>query len=142
MARLNVFQREIEKKKQAFLRGELEARKELLEEVNYRLIERCPKDTGYTASQINVGLESNNTSTDNPIGPQAAIQRNNAVIARITSLTTRVFFTLAVKWARKLEYGSSDQSPAGFFGITLSEFPELARRAYGRIGSKNGLTKI
>lgn len=142
MANLNVFQRELERKKQAFLAGELEARKELLSEVNYRLIERCPRDTGYTASQINVGLERNDTRTDNPIGTQAAIQRNNATIERMTSLMTRVFFTLAVKWANRLEHGWSQQAPAGFFGLTLAEFPELARRAYGRIGTKAGLRKV
>lgn len=138
--KLNQFQRAIEEKKQAFLRGELEARKELLFEVFYRIVLRSPVDTGRFRANWNVGLERNDTNTLAPPDPsgQSAITEALVVLARMTSTQTRVFITNALPYANRLEYGHSDQAPAGMVGVTLAEFPELARRTYARLGGKGG----
>jgi hypothetical protein len=144
MASLNVFQRSLEKQKQAFLAGELEARKELLFEVLYRIVIRSPVDSGKFRACWNVGLERNNTSTLAPPDPtgQSAITEALAVLSRMKSTNTRVFITNGLVYGNRLEHGWSDQAPAGMVGITLAEFPELARRAYGRIGGKGGLKNV
>ena len=138
--KLNQFQRAIEQKKQAFMRGELEARKELLFECFYRIVLRSPVDTGKFRANWNVGLERNDTNTLAPPDPsgQSAITEALATLARITSNNTRVFFTNALPYANRLEHGWSQQAPAGMVGVTLAEFPELARKAYARLGGKGG----
>lgn len=142
----DAFNKMIDEKVKAVQAGEVAARGDILFEIGYRVISRTPVASGNARSQWNAGLERNDTNTNNAIDPtgQDAVNRLQAVIARIGSTQTRFFFTNALPYAQRLENGWSDQAPAGMVQVTLAEFPQIAReKLYARTGGKGGaLSKV
>lgn len=147
--RLNVFQRKLKETAERVKAGELEARKEIAEEVVYRIVSRTPVDKGGARANWNVGLERNDTTTNHAPDPsgQTAITRANETLSRVQSNNTRIFITNALPYINRLENGWSDQAPNGMVAVTLAEFPIFARqklfariraKLFARIGGKGG----
>lgn len=93
------------------------------QDVLAKVVFRSPVDTGRFRANWNVGLDVINTST-NAAPDKSGQMAINGGTARINSWTGEqiIYMTNSLPYAIPLEYGHSQQAPAGMVRITVTEF--------------------
>ncbi len=95
------------------------------------LIQRSPVDTGLFRGNWNTGIGAPDSSTNETDTTGASsIARLNARLAA-WSMGKTIYITNHLPYARRLEYGWSQQAPQGMVRITVTEFQNYCRDAVG-----------
>ncbi len=85
-----------------------------------QLIKKSPVDEGVFRGNWNVGLNKTNISVDGDRRFREAIAEGNSVIGSIKSGDS-IDLSNALPYAMRIEYGWSDQAPAGVVRVTQYE---------------------
>jgi hypothetical protein len=105
--------------------------KKLAVDIDARLVQKSPVDTGRFKANWVVGNGSINTSTTESL--QAANNSNEISSIKVNGQT--IFITNSLPYAQRLEYGWSKQAPLGVVRITAVEFQSIARQVGAELRS-------
>jgi hypothetical protein len=91
-----------------------------------RIILRSPVDTGRFRGnwQVAIGSVPDGVLEVNDKSGRATISATSAAIAEVKAGDT-IYFVNNLPYARRLEYGWSDQAPNGMVRVTIEEFRDV-----------------
>jgi hypothetical protein len=114
--------------RQAVEEKPMQAGRKLCSELSRRVIERTPVDKGEARGGWNAALNTIDQSAEGALDPTGLEVIAQAEVV-ITQMRTGDEFSLAnsVDHIGKLEYGASQQAPAGMLSVTIAEAPFLWR---------------
>jgi hypothetical protein len=105
--------------------------KKLAVDIDARLVQKSPVDTGRFKANWVVGNGSINTSTTESL--QSANNANEINSIKVNGQT--IFITNSLPYAQRLEYGWSKQAPLGLVRMTAVEFQSIARQVGAELRS-------
>ncbi len=94
------------------------------------MVERSPVDTGRFRGNWQVGIGSVNTNTnsgDDKSGSDAQARAGRVV--QSVKIGQTVYLSNSLPYARRLEFGYSNQSPGGMVRLTVLEYQQFIRKA-------------
>lgn len=99
-----------------------------------RIVDRTPVDTGRARAnwQTTVGSAAFSPVDKTDPSGSSAKAAGGAVIASM-NLGATVWLSNALPYAQRLEYGSSQQAPAGMVRVTVAEFQGLVATLAGQV---------
>jgi len=96
-------------------------------EVTRRVVIRSPVDTGRFRANWRVSADARSTGMSAAIDPSGAASISAAGSAVPVKAAGQVYFLQNnLPYARRLEYGWSQQAPAGMVRLTVAEFSSIA----------------
>lgn len=138
------FKESVEKKAKALQASLLEARRELLFEFFYVLVEFTPLDTGRLRSGWTVGLERGTTGEPNTLDKtgQSAITNASQTLERMKTENTRVFIVNNVPYAFFVNNGTVNMPPAGMVEAAKQRFPEIGKRVFTKVNANGKSVRV
>jgi len=104
-------------------------------ELGTRIVQRSPVDTGKFRGnwQVNAGgpdIRTNEPFDKQPLGspPSAFTFERWQDHVQASTIGSTFYITNSLPYARQLEYGSSQQAPAGVVRVTVVEYQQIIRR--------------
>lgn len=94
------------------------------------MVERSPVDTGRFRGnwQVGIGAINDNTTSAEDKSGASSTARGQRVIQSFKVGGT-VFLTNSLPYARRLEFGYSNQAPQGMVRLTVTEYQNFVRKA-------------
>lgn len=110
-------------------KAEMVVRKTALE-LQSGMVEKSPVDTGRFKGNWNCGIGVMNTATDSGEDKTGAgaVGRTQTVLDGWKPGQT-IWLTNNLPYARRLEYGWSDQAPGGMVRLTVQDYSQALKRA-------------
>lgn len=109
-------------------KAEMVTRKVMLD-VYASMVGKSPVDTGRFRGNWQVGFGGINTSTDSPEDKEGsgaiAAAQGQIMQAKLGGV---IYLTNSLPYARRLEYGWSQQAPQGMVRLTIAEYGDYLRR--------------
>lgn len=94
---------------------------------------KSPVDTGRFRANWNTGIGSMNLSTS--ISTDSGAELRASSILPSYKAGDTIYITNNLPYALRLEYGWSDQAPAGMVRTTIAEYSQYLRRAVAQVRS-------
>lgn len=110
-----------------------EAFRGLVLEMAKRIIERTPVKTGYARGQWMAAVNAM------PVGTLPADPDGVATLARIAAVVATakvgdvIYLVNGADYSAALEYGRSEQAPAGMVRVTIMEAPAIAKQVTAKL---------